>query len=85
VRDGNTFGSRLRPSGESGPIVEISGGIADAAGAGDVCVSRTVVDLVPGSGLEFEDRGALRTRAHTHAIPILAVSSVSRGVERSPA
>src|SRR5262245_4664238 len=72
-------------AGDSGPIFEISAGIAEAAGAGDVCVSRTVVDLVPGSGLEFEDRGALRTRVHAHAIPILAVSSPSRGVERSPA
>ena len=62
-------------AGDSGPIVEISAGIAEAAGAGDVCVSRTVVDLVPGSGLQFEDRGALRTRGHVHAIPILAVTS----------
>jgi pimeloyl-ACP methyl ester carboxylesterase/class 3 adenylate cyclase len=72
-------------AGGSGPIVEISAGIAEAAGAGDVCVSRTVVDLVPGSGLQFEDRGALRTRAHAHAIPILAVAASSRDVERSPA
>jgi len=72
-------------AGDSGPIVEISAGIAEAAGAGDVCVSRTVVDLVPGSGLQFEDRGALRTRGHAHTIPILALASPSsRGVERSP-
>ena len=28
------------------------------AGAGEVLVSRTVVDLVSGSGLDFADRGA---------------------------
>jgi hypothetical protein len=72
-------------AGDTGPIVEISAGIAEAAGAGDVCVSRTVVDLVPGSGLQFEDRGALRTRGHVHAIPILAVTSPASLVERSPA
>jgi class 3 adenylate cyclase len=70
---------------DSGPIIEISGRIADAAGAGDVCVSRTVVDLVPGSGLQFEDRGSLRSRAHAHAIPILAVTAAgSPGAEPSP-
>jgi class 3 adenylate cyclase len=31
--------------------------VAAAAGPGEVLVSRTVVDLVAGSGLEFEDRG----------------------------
>jgi class 3 adenylate cyclase len=65
----------------SGPIVEISASIAEAATPGDVCVSRTVVDLVPGSGIQFEDRGSLRTRAQTQAIPILAVSA-SKGTTR---
>jgi class 3 adenylate cyclase len=70
---------------ESGPILAISGGIAEAAGTGEVCVSRTVVDLVPGSGIQFEDRGALRSRGHAHAIPILAVAATrgSAGAQRS--
>jgi pimeloyl-ACP methyl ester carboxylesterase len=69
-------------TGDGGPIAEISARIAEAAGAGDVCVSRTVVDLVPGSGLRFEDRGALRTRVD--AIPILAVTSTaSAAAQRS--
>jgi class 3 adenylate cyclase len=32
--------------------------VAALAGAGEIYVSRTVVDLVTGSGLEFEDRGS---------------------------
>ena len=31
--------------------------VASAAGAGEVLVSRTVVDLVAGSGVEFDTRG----------------------------
>jgi hypothetical protein len=60
---------------EDGPIVEISAKIAEAAGPGDVCASRTVVDLVPGSGLRFESRGTVRTSAHAQEIPVLAVST----------
>ncbi len=37
--------------------VHIAARVADAAGPGEVLVSRTVTDLVAGSGLEFEDRG----------------------------
>ena len=43
----------------TGPIVAISGRLADAARPGEVYVSRTIVDLVHGSGLEFVDRGVL--------------------------
>jgi class 3 adenylate cyclase len=31
--------------------------VTDAAGAGEVVVSRTVKDLVAGSGIAFEDQG----------------------------
>jgi class 3 adenylate cyclase len=41
-----------------GIAVHIGARIAGLAGAGDVFVSSTVKDLVAGSGLEFEDRGA---------------------------
>jgi class 3 adenylate cyclase len=41
----------------TGIAVHIGSRVQDAAGAGEVMVSRTVVDLVAGSGLEFEDRG----------------------------
>lgn len=41
----------------SGAAVHIAKRIESAAGAGEVLVSRTVVDLVVGSGLAFIDRG----------------------------
>jgi class 3 adenylate cyclase len=41
-----------------GIAVHIAARVAALAGAGEVLVSRTVKDLVAGSGLEFEDRGA---------------------------
>jgi pimeloyl-ACP methyl ester carboxylesterase/DNA-binding winged helix-turn-helix (wHTH) protein len=44
----------------TGPIFATSASLAEEAGAGEVAVSRTVVDLVPGSGLEFDARGSYR-------------------------
>lgn len=41
----------------TGIAVHIGSRVQDLAGAGQVLVSRTVVDLVAGSGLEFEDHG----------------------------
>ena len=40
-----------------GIAVHIAARVLDQAGSGEVMVSRTVKDLVAGSGLEFEDRG----------------------------
>jgi class 3 adenylate cyclase len=40
-----------------GIAVHIDARVAASAGAGEVVVSRTVVDLVAGSGVEFTDRG----------------------------
>jgi len=37
--------------------VNIGARVAAVANAGEVLVSRTVTDLVAGSGIEFEDRG----------------------------
>lgn len=41
----------------AGIAVHIGARVGAAAGAGDVLVSRTVTDLVVGSGIRFEDRG----------------------------
>ena len=41
-----------------GIAVHTGARVASAAGAGEVLVSQTVKDLVAGSGIEFEDRGA---------------------------
>lgn len=40
-----------------GIAVHIGARVSAAAGAGEVLVSRTVADLVAGSGVEFIDRG----------------------------
>jgi class 3 adenylate cyclase len=40
-----------------GIAVSIGARISSLAGPGEVLVSRTVTDLVAGSGLRFEDRG----------------------------
>lgn len=41
----------------AGIAVHLGARVAAKAGAGEIFVSRTVVDLVTGSGLEFQDRG----------------------------
>jgi class 3 adenylate cyclase/pimeloyl-ACP methyl ester carboxylesterase len=47
----------LRGAEIAGIGVHIGQRVSTVAGSGEVLVSRTVVDLVTGSGLEFEDRG----------------------------
>jgi pimeloyl-ACP methyl ester carboxylesterase len=51
------------PTAPTGPVPDISAALADAAAGGEVLVSRTVVDLVHGSGLQFADWGSLRPPA----------------------
>jgi class 3 adenylate cyclase len=47
----------VRGDDVTGVAVNIASRVADLAGPGDVLVSRTVPDLVAGSGITFEDRG----------------------------
>jgi len=47
----------MRDDDISGIAVHLAARVAATADAGEVLVSRTVVDLVAGSGLTFEDRG----------------------------
>jgi class 3 adenylate cyclase len=47
----------LRGNDIGGIAVHVGQRVSALAGAGEVLVSSTVVDLVAGSGLEFEDRG----------------------------
>jgi class 3 adenylate cyclase len=48
----------LRGSDVGGIAVHIGARVAALAGTGEVLVSRTVKDLVAGSGIEFDDRGS---------------------------
>jgi hypothetical protein len=61
------------PAADQGPIVLISRELAATAAAGEVRVSRTVVDLVPGSGLQFEDRGAVRMPGTNAPLGVMAL------------
>jgi pimeloyl-ACP methyl ester carboxylesterase/DNA-binding winged helix-turn-helix (wHTH) protein len=56
-----------------GVAVEIAARVAALAGPSDVLVSRTVVDLVAGSGLRFEDRGSHALSANAPDWRVFAV------------
>jgi class 3 adenylate cyclase len=57
VREIHTGEVELRGDDVSGLGVHIASRIESLAGPSEVLVSRTVTDLVTGSGLEFTDRG----------------------------
>ena len=56
-----------------GIAVHIAARICGQAGAGDILVSRTVRDLVVGSGTGFEDRGSVELRGVPGSWQLLAV------------
>ena len=56
-----------------GLAVHIAARILGQAGAGDIVVSRTVRDLVVGSGTSFEDRGSVELRGVPGSWQLLAV------------
>ena len=72
VRGGVHIGE-CAPAATCAPVIDLSGALADAATAGDVLVSRTVVDLVHGSGLQFEERQTIADAARARAIQTFAV------------
>ena len=47
--------------------------VSSTAGAGELLVSGTVKDLVAGSGIEFEDRGAHELKGLPSEVRIYAV------------
>ena len=57
-----------------GIAVHIAARVLDAAAPGEVMVSRTVKDLVAGSGLEFEDRGERELKGLEGAWHLYAVA-----------
>jgi class 3 adenylate cyclase len=68
TREGNRIGAGIRAGLHTGEIVDreddvagiavhLASRVSNQAAAGEVLVSRTLVDLVTGSGLSFEDRG----------------------------
>jgi pimeloyl-ACP methyl ester carboxylesterase len=61
------------PQTGTGPGAELSRDLASSAAPGEVLVSRTVVDLVPGSGLQFDDRQAVRPKRAERELAVLAL------------
>ena len=55
--------------------MHIGARVAALAGSGEVLVSRTVKDLVAGSGLQFEDRGSHALKGVPDDRQLFAVSS----------
>jgi class 3 adenylate cyclase len=58
-----------------GASVEIASSVAAHAKSGEVLVSRTVQDLVVGSGISFEERGAHGLNAIEGQWPLSAVTA----------
>ena len=76
VRTGIHTGEvELRDDDVGGIAVHIGARVCELAGAGEVLVSRTVVDLVVGSGITFEDRGTHELRGVPGDWQLYAVSS----------
>jgi class 3 adenylate cyclase len=68
---------RLEGPGQ-GMVAALAARIASLGRPGDVLVSRTVVDLVAGSGLEFADRGMHTLTKGQRARRVFAVEQPSR-------
>ena len=58
-----------------GIAVHIAARVMDLGGANEILVSRTVTDLVAGSGIEFEDRGEHELKGVPGSWRLFAVSS----------
>ena len=65
------------PGATSGALIDMSAGIAAAAAPGEVLVSQTVVDLVPGSGLRFTGRDPVRLPGTPGRVPVKALAGSS--------
>jgi pimeloyl-ACP methyl ester carboxylesterase len=77
IRAGVHTGECERIAGKVGGIaVHIAARIADAAQPGEVLVSRTVKDLVAGSGIPLEDRGARALKGVPEEWHLFAVTTV---------
>jgi class 3 adenylate cyclase len=65
----------LRAGDIAGIAVHIGQRVSSLADAGEVLVTRTLVDLVAGSGLTFEDRGTHTLKGVPDPWPVFAVTS----------
>lgn len=78
VRVGPVTGEvEARGSDIGGVAVHIGARVAAAAGPGEILVSRTVTDLVAGSGLQFEDRGEHELKGVPQPLEVVCVRRVT--------
>ncbi len=85
VRAGLHTGECEQVDGKVGGIaVHIGARVAAEAGPGEVMVSRTVRDLVAGSGLEFEERGAAELKGVPGTWELFRVIPEGSGVAPRP-
>jgi class 3 adenylate cyclase len=59
----------------SGLAIDVASQIAEKAAAGEILASRTVKDLVAGSGIRFNDRGTFVLRHFEGAMQLFAVET----------
>jgi class 3 adenylate cyclase len=84
VRSGIHFGEvHLKRAEISGIAVHIAARIAATARPGEAFVSKTVCDLVAGSGLVFEDRGIHQLRGLPEEIHLYAMRAALRAADTS--
>jgi predicted ATPase/DNA-binding SARP family transcriptional activator/class 3 adenylate cyclase len=67
----------LRGSDIGGIAVHIAARVAALAGPSEILASQTVIDLVTGSGIRFEERGAHRLKGVPGSWPLYAVLQAS--------
>jgi class 3 adenylate cyclase len=67
----------LRPTDVVGIAVHTANRIAALAGASEILVSRTVVDLTAGSGLQFQSRGEHQLKGVPGQWPVFAAQPVT--------
>jgi class 3 adenylate cyclase len=66
-----------------GPAVDLSTRLSQVASLGDVLVSRTVRDLVAGSGLAFDPRGMRKLGGDGQRWDVFAAKAPAPDVARS--
>ncbi len=66
--------AQIRGEETEGVAVHLAARVAALADSGEVLVSRTVCDLVAGSGLEFTDRGTHKLRGFPQEWQVFSVA-----------
>jgi class 3 adenylate cyclase len=69
----------LRGSDIAGLAVTIASRVCDLAGSGEVLVTKTVTDLVVGSGIEFVDRGERELKGVPGSWRLFGVKNLGQG------